>query len=209
MPPLIILSILSALIPLVIGIKKRYSLLWLYPLAGFIFDVLISFMQRVLHLKSRGLGNIYILLEFLILSFIYRKKIFKNDRLFWVFTGCLGGFFVVHTISRDVLKLNKVGGGVLLLAFIFYGIWGLYTILKEQKEIYLERSWFFWLNIALIIYASGSFLIMLFRDYIAAVDYELYKQLWNNVFLLLNIIKNILLGISIYHYHNHRQREPG
>lgn len=210
MPLLLILSILSPLVAIIAGFgTRKQTLLWYYPLTGFVFDVTISFLKRGLHMSHKWPANIFILAEFILISCIYRKHLFRSRKAFILFVTGFSLAFTAHTLSYSLLEFNKTGSSIFTFIYIIYGIYGLYTILKKQDVIYLEKSWFFWLNVALIIYASGNFLLFLFRDYMVRENRELYLLLWKNVFLTLNIIKNLLLAVSLYRLSKEARHEPG
>jgi hypothetical protein len=203
---LLILSVISPIPALLIGRKNRSSLLWIYLLVGLTFDVTLVLLKRVYHLNNAWAGNLFTLTEFLLLSYLYKDLIFKNRTIFLIVLYSLSLFYVSHTLSRPLNVPNKVGGSILTFTYIVYAIMGFYTIIKEQKVIFLDKYWFFWLNTALLVYASGSFLLFLFRDYLRAQDDGLFVILWRYLFLSLNIIKNTLLAFAIYYYRGSQQR---
>jgi hypothetical protein len=166
-------------------------------------------MRRVLEISHKWPANLFMLLEFILLSIVYREQIIKNKKLFSLFVLAGSCLFVAHTITTSIMSFNMLGSSFFFFSYLVYGLVGLYTILKKQEVTFLERSWFFWLNVALIVYASGNFFIFLFRDYMIQVDQQLYLKLWNNIFLLLNIIKNILIAVALYHLKKQPAREPG
>jgi hypothetical protein len=196
----LVLSILSPVIPLTIGYKKRSTLLWIYPLVGLLFDLTIFLFKRVLLLHPGWLGNLYLLIEFIIISFLYRDKIFKTSKLFNVFVIVFSFFLLSHTLFSSVKSFNVVGASFSNFIYIVYGVLGFYHLLQKQEVLYLEKAWFFWLNTALIIYASGNFLLFLFMDYLMALDKEMFLKIWYSVFQLLNITKNLLIAVALYHY---------
>jgi len=183
-------------------VRKHFPLLWFYPLTGFAFDILVSIFKRIGSGGNGWVSNLFVLTEFLILSFIYRKRVFPNDRVFFLFTGALVLFFISTTFNTSLVRFNLFGASFFSFSYIVYGLLGFRSILKEKDIMALERYWFFWLNTAVLTYASGTFLLFLFRDYLWSVNEVFYKQLWNSLFLSLNIIKNLLLAVALYHYHN-------
>ncbi len=193
----LIISISSPLIALIVGRKKRYSTLWFYVLVGLSFDLLLVFLKRVLHTHHLWAGNIFILIEFLFISFIYKQNLIKNNFIFYLLITILSMFFIVNTLQKSVYDLNTFGGSFFYLAFIFYSIFGFFLLLKEQKVPSLEKSSFFWINVAFIIYSSGNFLLFLFKDYLQQNENELFLLLWSSFFLILNILKNTFLGIAL------------
>lgn len=193
-------SLMSALIPIIIGYKSNKNLLWLYPIAGFSFDLLTVFFKRGLHLNHFWIGNVFILTEFIILSLIYYQTVFGKKKQFAIVAISLLTLFVISTSVFSWLKINVSIASLFYCCYIFYGIAGLYCILKRQEIISITGSGFFWMNVAVLIYASGSFLLLLFWDHLLAHDAKLFLNLWSSIFLSLNIVKNILLALSLYYY---------
>ncbi|RYD56594.1 MAG: hypothetical protein EOP56_11115 [Sphingobacteriales bacterium] len=191
------LSIFSPLLALVAGYRRRFTLLWYYALAGLFFDLLLLVLKRGLEVNHLWAANLFVLTEFLLLTFYYREQLFKNRALFssLVFLG--SAFFITTTALKSIFAFNAIGASVFFLAYIIYGILGLYKMLQAQDELFLERSSFFWVNVALIIYASGNFLLFLFMDYLRQHDDKMLLMLWASTFQVLNIIKNMLLGIAL------------
>ena len=194
--PLLFTSIFPPLVPLIIGIKKKYSLLWLYVLTGFLFDLLIITLKRI-SANRHWAANLFVLLEFVLISFYYKKKVFTNTAFFYAFIISLSAFFILNTLSKIFKDLNTFGYSIFLFTFILYGIIGLYLILKEQKIFFIEKSSFFWANAAFILYASGNLLLFLFKDYLHEKNVLAFNFLWTVSFLTLNILKNLLLAISL------------
>lgn len=201
MTPLLLLSIFSPLVPLVTGFRRKNSLLWVYPLVAFFFDLLGSFLKRGLHVDNGWAANLFMLTEFILLSFLFKDRIFRNSTvLFYLFLTGLSLFFIGYTLTHSVWKFNMLACCPFLLMYLCYGIAGLYALLQKQETTHVERSWFFWFNVAVLVYAAGAFLIYLFKDYLIRIDEEKYMGLWSNVYLLVNITKNILLGVALYHF---------
>lgn len=200
MSPLILISILSACIPILAGWRARHSLLWLYACLCLGTDVLISVLRRLTHFEYLWPGNVFVLLEFLLISMVYARQIAKGRPYFYLPVIALAALFVTDTLYKSVWQINRAGCSYLQLVFIVYALAGFYSLLRTQKILQLERSWFFWLNAAFLIYSSGSFFIFLARDILAKQDPGLhtYTQLWNTVFLALNITKNLLLATALY-----------
>ncbi|MBZ0100333.1 MAG: hypothetical protein K8F30_14730 [Taibaiella sp.] len=123
---------------------------------------------------------------------------YKNNSLFAIVTTGLSLFFVLTTYDSYQTDLNTFSASFFSFTYLAYSIVGLFIILKEQKDIYLERSYLFWLCVAFLIYASGNLFVFLFKDYMRGVDDEFFKTLWKTFFRVLNIIKNLTLAFAIY-----------
>lgn len=190
-------SILSALIPISIGIRNRNSLLWTYVTLAFLADIIQLLLKRVFLVPHHPVANIFILTEFLLISAIYKNEIFKkNDKLFYGFVVFLSSVFVIGVFTQDetIFKLNTTGAGLFYFSYIIYAIAGFFTILKKQQVLFIERSSFFWVNVALLLYASGSVLTLLFHNYL---DERFFLFLWHICFRVLNISKNVILAVAL------------
>lgn len=183
--------------PIFIGIRHRFVLLWYYAIAGLFFDLLILLLKRVLHLNYSWAGNAFVLTEFVLITAYYSPHFFRRNKALWVLPAIPALYFVTTTWLNGIGKFNAIGASVFCFFFILYGIVGLYKMLQEQRVLFLERSSFFWVNVAFIIYASGNFLLFLFMDYLSQYNDRMLVVLWAASFLMLNIIKNILLGIAL------------
>lgn len=189
-------SILSALIPISIGMRNSSNLLWTYVLLAFLADILQLLLKRVLHVPHHPVANSFALTEFLLISFIYKKEIFRNDRSFYGFVVSLSSVFVIGIFMQEggIFKMNTTGASFFYFSYIIYGIAGFYMILKKQQVLFIERSSFFWVNVALLLYASGCVLTLLFHH---NLDEKFFLFLWHICFRILNISKNIILAVAL------------
>lgn len=195
---------MSALIPLWTGRMERKSLLWLYVATGLFFDLLINVNKRILHYNHYWLANLFILFEFLLVSFVYRKIIFKNQLVYYTLVISITSYFCISSFANSVWKFNTSAASFFYFIYIIYAISGLYRLLIEQKFLFLEKSGVFWMHCAFLIYGSGNFLLFLFTDYLMAADNELFKLLWSTFFLIINITLNLLLAVALS-----RKKAPG
>ncbi len=195
--PLLIISIFSYLVPIFWGIKNRFTLLWLYAVTGFTFDLLVTSLKRILHINYHWATNLFVLIEFILIAFLYKDKIYKQKLSFLILNGSICCFFIITTLYKSLNELNTFGYSIFLFSYILYGIFGLLTILKKQEIVFLEKSSFFWMNVAFILYASGDFLSILFTDYAHKNAPELFVFLWSISFKVFNILKNLLLAKAL------------
>lgn len=153
----------------------------------------------MLHIDTAVSSNIFAILEFCLIIIYYKNKVFRSDTLFFlVLVEGLLLFFVTTYAGFGWLKLNRLGVSLYMIHYIILAIAGFYTMLQQQKMLFLETSAFFWVNVTILVYASGAFFLFLSTSHIRnAADREALFQLWNTFFLSLNILKNILLGIAL------------
>ncbi len=115
--------------------------------------------------------------------------------------------FVASGIYLDPFSFHHQGASVLYLVYMILAMLGLYDLIRSPREFYLEKSWFFWFVAGILIYGAGSFLLFLFRAYLLEHAAELFYLTWHTVFQVVNIIKNIMIGLALSQYKTLR-REP-
>lgn len=197
MPLLLIIATLSPLLPLIIGIKKKLTLLWIYILTGFTFDCLMMFLKRVMNYKIYPLGNLFVIIELILIYHIYKPKLFRNKALFFIILIGLELFFITTTISNSIYDFNALGASVLLVSYIILSVAGFFKILQNEQILFIERSSFFWFNSAILIYSAANLLVFLFKDYLVEYDNEFFIQLWTNFFRVISIVKSILFAFAL------------
>lgn len=195
------LSICSPLLPvLMVHARKKNTLLWFYALAGFSFD-LVSFLIRYYDGRNNRTTNLslaenlFMIFEFLLISLYYRGKVFRQSRLYPFVILTLILLYALCNWSHYNVMFNFVGGTLFDFACIVFAIMGFHTLLKKRKVVFLDKSSFFWINVAVLIYCTGNFLIFLFAGYLQEKDKAFLTNLWifHNV---LNIIFSVLIAIS-------------
>lgn len=193
-------SILSPLLPVIIGFRKKNTLLWFYALVGFSFDA-ASFLIRTYdeqHNRTTNLSlaeNIFLIFEFLLVSLYYRNHIYRNSRPFLILVFALIVLYILCNINHYNVMFNFIGGTIFDFTCIIFAISGFYSLVKKREVVFLDKSPFFWVNVAFLIYCTGNFLIFLFAGYLQEKDKDFLTNLWifHNA---LNIIFSILIAIS-------------
>jgi hypothetical protein len=196
--PYSLLSIFSPLLSVIVGWNKKHSLIWIYAVCAIFFDVFTSiYLKKVVKVNSQWSANLFVLLEFVLISFYYKERIFWNRGLFYTILVSFSVFFVVSTTYFSPFVFNLFGASFFCLAYIIYTISAFYFMLQKKEILFLHRSSFFWVNVAFLIYASGTFLLFLSKDYLMTTDARFFMRLWSIVFVTLNIIKHILLALGL------------
>ena len=194
-------SLLSPLLPLTVGFKQRKTLIWLYALLGFTFD-LFSLLARAytqhfnISLNLSLAENLFMIIEFTLISFYYKNKIFKNNS-FYPALITLILLFTISTANHYNVMFSFIGGTIFDFACIVYAVFGFYTLLIKKQVVFLDKSPFFWVNVALLIYCTGNFLVFLFGEYFMKSNKEFMSDLWifHNI---LNIIFSSLIAVSFF-----------
>ncbi|WP_118950182.1 hypothetical protein [Taibaiella helva] len=196
---LLLLSILSPLLPIIAGLRRRNNFLWWYAVCSILNEGLVPVVRRCFQAEVAITSNLFALCECCLIFLFYKNKVFPKGTLFYFWLGISLSFFItLTTFDTGWFRLNRLGISVFLIEYIGLSIWGFFTILRQQKILFLEQSSFFWSNIAILIYSSGAFFLFLLTIHIkTAADKATLIQLWNTLFLSLNILKNILLAIAL------------
>ncbi len=184
------LSNLSSVIPIWTGRRSR-SIIWYYVWASFIADV-VSFILGLRHIKWHWLSNLFLLVEFFIVSYFFTQQIEdgKTKKAVQLVLLMVMAGFAVHT--------NFKGAAVLYGIFLVFGIAGLYKVIKEIEFVQVERSPLFVLCVAFLLYGSGIFILLLFENELIVINKHFIVSLWRYLHNPLNIIKNILIGYALY-----------
>jgi hypothetical protein len=191
------ISLFSSFGTLFLGIKQRFTLLWYYAATGFAFDVVMSILGYYFAIKGDLLSNIFIAAEFLFISYFYKKYIYKNNVTFNCVTYSALLIYILWTLNSP-FEFNTPAASCFCIIFMIYSLISFYSILKAQQILNLGKSYFFWVNVAVLIYASGAFLLFLFRIYLQKENIELFNLLWRTFFRSLNTIRYLLIGIALY-----------
>ena len=190
----------APLLPLAAGaLRRRNNIIWWYCLLSLATD-LLTYHLREQHIKVSLPGNVFAMVEFLCILYFYKNKVFllRNTLFYSLLTGGLIFFLVTTTQGAGWLKLNRIGISIFLFIYIALTLAGFYTLVKEQQISFIEQSSFFWINTAILLFAAGAFFMFLATANIrTSADRAALTQLWGTLFQVINILKNILLGIAL------------
>jgi hypothetical protein len=192
-----VVSITSPIVTLILGWKNKCTLLWLLVATGLLFDLLTTFVRRVLYFNHLWVANLSVVAEFVIISLIYRSILSAKLRVPLLFIISIAGIFSFFTLKNSIYTFNTVGASAFYLLYIIYSIAGFYFFLQDQQHIFLEKSSTFWTHTAFLIFGSGGVLILLFSDFIRTQDVAIFRILWAIVYALVNIIVNALIAIAL------------
>ncbi len=139
--------------------------------------------------------NIFLIFEFVLISLYYRNKVFKTNTLFLLIMIALISLYIFSNVAKYSVMFNFIGGTIFDFSCIIYSVIGFYSLLRKREVIFLDKSPFFWVNVALLLYCTGNFLIFLFAEYLREKDKHFLINLWlfHNV---LNIMFSVLIAIS-------------
>lgn len=171
-------------------------------MTGLLFDVLISLLLKDYLYKTIA-ANILFLLEFSFISLYYVRNTNKANSLITksVIAAVAIIFIGYNLLNTDFCHLGKgikISGAIFFYtSYIIYALTGFYTIIKEKKSIFIEKSAFFWANVAILIYGSGMFFLMLCTDFLRITNIALLSHLWVPITSSINILEFLVLTLAL------------
>lgn len=195
-------SILSPLIPVIIGYKNAGKLLWWYPFLGFLVDASVFVLKRTVGLNTFQLDifyNSFLIIEFVLITTLYNQVVLQNNRWVKMLIGATVGLFLVYCFWT-YCAFSFLIFSAFLSAYLLLTLYSFYIIIHEQKNLFLEKYWFFWFNVAVLLYASANIIFFLFIYFYNDVYKGQVNYVWERLFLASNIIKNLLLVPAVYLY---------
>lgn len=202
--PLVYISVLIPLVPLVMGLIFRQrlgsdrKLLLLLMGISFIMQVW-GFSYFVESENNLFIHHIYMPIEMILLGYIYkiwlsdwwRSEIF--DFLIWSFVA----FSIFNSAFLQSLEESNsyaiMIGGICLMVF---AIGFFYKTLSELKDDSLEMNPRFWINTSILLYYAGSLLILGMDHIIIQKPKAFYTTIWyfHSTF---NILHYLLFTIAL------------
>ncbi len=201
---LIGLSILSPVVAIIIGLKKRNAFnvqlkaLFLYMVISLCVDALSSLLF-IFKMQKMPLQMAFAVFEFLIICYLYWLELKKTG--YKVTIGAfiviyIAVFFISYFTSRNfesVLDYISVTESaiIIILALVF-----LYKIFIDLEVIKLTDYPFFWFNSAFLIYFATTFFLFLFNNNLKEFDPKIVYFL-TAIQHLINIGLNVLIAIGL------------
>ena len=191
----------QGLVSLIIGIicLKNYAnrpdyikVLGFYGLNSFVFQ--LSQESTILFFQNHYLneiGNVYVLSECIILSFLFYfvipVKTFRKAILFlillYIFVYILA-FLIFHKSAPAIIRSTRD------LLIVIFCISYFFYLLRDLPEDDLMQVPMFWINSAILVFFSGTFILSYFREYIIVMigdgiaDYWTFRNFFRFAFCL-------------------------
>lgn len=191
------LSIFTPVFVLILGLKQRFSILWTYAALGFSFDVLGAILKYGYGYNNHWLSNVFVLSEFICFSIYFKHKHFSQSFLFPFFIILGAVAFSLQTGFNSLNDFNSYGYCLCCIYYTVICLYGFYKLLTNPASTFIHYSSGFWANAGIFIYASSLSLLFLYRYNLQGENLQLFNQLWIYLFLPLNIIKYLAIGISL------------
>ena len=197
------ISMFSALLPITFYFlfNSRFeSSKWLlyYLLVCFCFEILfLSVNKGLLNVDPHYLIHAFIILEFSFISiYFFRQNILPANLWCVISFISLLIYFCLFLVDKGLFEFNTIGCALFSIVLIAYCILGFKQLIQRSIPVFLEKTAFFWVICALLLFFSGSFFIYVFKAYIAKLDDSLYKTLWLYVHDGLIIFKCTFIAVS-------------
>lgn len=197
----LVISVVSFLIPLLAGYKNRQTLLWKFILLGFVFDLCMVALKRLFHVNIFPLANLYVLLEYLILTAIYYKYFPKSWSRILVYVLILScALYTLQMFCSGFENRNGIGAAVFYFYYIIYSLLGFFILSQKKEHLYITDSLFFWMNVAVLIGCSAKAIFFLFEDYLIKNNNADFGIIWV-IYRGLNLTVNVLFAVALSKKH--------
>lgn len=205
---IMILSNVSPL-PAIIAGRRYRNVLWYYMLACIIADVSDLVVKYMVVSSYAIVTNLFLLVEFVLISYYFVTTLWNNKKIHIVIPLFLiAAFYIYNTVvgmlygDRSAVvayTYNYLEASLFYITYIIFSLLSLFRVMQKVDEVRLERSPLFLSGVAFLLYASGALFLLLFKDLIVQADVRLFGNLWIYFFLPLNIIKNLLIAVSLHY----------
>ncbi|WP_430410091.1 hypothetical protein [Kordia sp.] len=200
-----LLSSLTIVLPLLIGIWKYYRLSrmqqkLMYLIVLFSITELIANILWYQKLNNLPVYHIYTIIEFLCIIYIYKDALHTlfPQRVFTIIAVVFTAFCIINTFYfQSIFTFNSNATTMLGVLVIFLSISYFYTLLKEIKYTSLERNPMFWGNAGFLIYFSSNLLLFFISNSISTEAAEVNFLVWG-LHAIVNIVLVIFFIIAIW-----------
>ncbi len=195
------LAILILLISVIILILnyELFSKLFKLLLYYLIWNLIIEVFANVLHIvKSNNLPllHLYTLGEFIFLSY-YFLNVFgiwtQKRALSKIYIGSISVLIILNSIFiESIYGFNSYSKTGVHLIIIFYAVAYLILFIKNKLPAIARDKYTQIINMAILIYYSGSLFIFMFSNYYKKHDVKIPIELWS-----INAVLNMIFQLVI------------
>ena len=193
-------STFSVLAPLILGFYSRNwpnrvsRLLILLCVASIISDI-ISLILTSKRINNWPVGNLYLLVQFVILFKVVNDGTNKLFNAAFVICLCFSSFdFLVLETPTVFNSFSAYANGILM---IILSLSFLRTVMIEMPVERVQSLPMFWVSFGVLLYYGGNVFLFLFNNYlIEHLPYN-YKVVWM-LHNTLNIFKNLFLFLGLW-----------
>jgi hypothetical protein len=200
-------SILSPVLPLVVGVAKRRELS--QPFVILITLVAIAFAAELIMvlLAVGGQNNLVVSHVFglvegaLLISFFHEVLRMPKRRYRYLLTAFILLYISISILFDNILEFNTYSRSFEALLMVVFAILSLHLFYVKEEDIFIEKSPEFWIVIAVLIYFSGGlFSFLLSSDMLSQSPDHFYGSWIIHNFS--NLVRNILFTIGLWRIKN-------
>lgn len=199
------ISMFSPIIAIWSG-RKINSTLWFYAIVCLFADA-ASYVLKQMDVKHALVSNFFLISEFLLITTYFKQNLLpeKYRAVFTIVLSLITVVYAYNTLQRyigaasDSQAYNYIDASFFYIVYIICSLLGFYALISNVSTVSIERSHFFWACIAILLYASGVLFLLIFKDNAVQEDAEMFVNLWTYFFKPLNIIKNLLIALSLHY----------
>ena len=202
-----LLSSIAVIIPIIVGIitAKKHKiitlhLIFFYCLVCSVFEI-IAWYYFTHHLQNHFLFNMMSYFDILVWGLFYYllldKLITKRIIIFLVAVTLMLTFWSHFGTGRDFNRMDSFALSVGSISLMAMSLLFFYQLLNnlDIKNIFIYP--FFWINVGVLIYFSGSFFSFIFAEYIAfSPDKNITQYIGISAILL--FFHRIFLAIGLW-----------
>lgn len=193
------------LIPIFIGFGKSIyksadykSVFWLLIISLGIEIITLILMKR--NINTLGVFNCFTILEFVFLSSFYSnftnsvKKTYFNKIVLLIFLviSVIDLFFI-----NGFKRVNTLTVSIESITLIVYSLISFYLIMSRMLFDKLLDAPFFWINIAVLFYFSGSLFLFLFGNYLISQGNKTYMEMYK-IHTFVNAVWYLFISIGFW-----------
>ncbi len=195
------ISILSALIPIVLGLIQWRKLVlelklivWI-GITSFLIDVVCLILGRY-SINNYPLINLLCPVQLALFMYVF-SMFFEEKLSFKIVFACFLVFFVINFIwIENPFEFNTNSNGISSLILIAITIRYLYKLLSELPEIHIYKLPMLWIAFGVLLYCSGTLFVFLASKYLIKSPAD-HQSVWI-ITLLLNISQFIFFGVGLW-----------
>jgi len=194
----------SILIPLILAIIQWRKLPVELILIRWIliFSLVVDATSLILmnfRVNTHPLGNAYLLVQFTLLFWTYsffQEKLKAFLKI--LFCGYVLFYLVNLIFFQSIFIFNTNSNVVASFILIFLALAYFYKLMHELPSIHVHELPMLWISFAILAYYSGTLFLFLASNYFFRSSNETARMMWI-LHNLLNITKNILFAIALWH----------
>lgn len=197
-----LLACISFLIPLIPGwtfFRKltRELKLFIFILSVTFILEYIGYYTSTHDIHNLVIYNLLYIFQFYFYSVLFRKLLLSNfSKWFIRIIAALFTIYIGFRIKSVVFPNNIYNSYIpafLSLSIILYCILYFNHQLRDMQTTFIYKTPWFWIMTGILLYFSGSFLILLATNYFMFRENGFIRNLWTLMHLF-GLIKNILIG---------------